>query len=123
MNKQTDKELLELAAKAAGYALYSQTSKSLGTIKYFIRSGGIQKPWNPLEHDGDAFRLAVLLKLAVQYSEDIATFEPVVEVSDTNDRFGGWFDEVLPEVFTEDTYASVRRCIVRAAAEIGKGMK
>ena len=44
----TDQELLEKAAKAAGFNLPSQ----------MIESG-----WNPINDDGDALRLAVKLKL------------------------------------------------------------
>jgi sugar phosphate isomerase/epimerase len=41
----TDKELLELAAKAGGLAFWSENE------------------WNPLDDDGDALRLAVQLKM------------------------------------------------------------
>ena len=44
----TDQELLEKAAKAAGFTLANQ----------MIESG-----WNPITDDGDALRLAVKLKL------------------------------------------------------------
>jgi hypothetical protein len=47
-NEMTDKELLELAAKAAWDAMDNQ----------MIESG-----WNPLTDDGDALRLAVKLNL------------------------------------------------------------
>ena len=49
----TDRELLELAAKAAG----------IKTEFYENDYGEIESEWNPLTDDGDALRLAVKLKL------------------------------------------------------------
>jgi hypothetical protein len=46
----TDKELLELAAKAAGLEVVTPTMLAHGQ-------------WNPLTDDGDALRLAVKLRL------------------------------------------------------------
>ena len=96
----TDKELLELAAKAAGYDLAWIKGKL-----YWKSSLGI---WNPLTDDGDAFRLAVKLGLLI----------------DTNYNHGvGVGSASFEEVFEDnsvDPYAATRRAIVRAAAEIGK---
>ena len=89
----TDRELLELAAKAAGYVELQFDSKIDGLTDY---EGWI---WNPLTDDGDALWLAVKLKLLG----------------------GNYFDSCQFE--TGDPYAATRRAIVRAAAEIGKGMK
>lgn len=53
----TDRELLELAAKAAGVEPYELHDR-------WGDCGGIEKAgWNPLTDDGDALRLAVKLKL------------------------------------------------------------
>jgi hypothetical protein len=97
----TDRELLELAAKAAGYELEPTTEG----YPLYIAMYGL---WNPLEDDGDALRLAVKLQLTI-------------------DLFLGQIkkDNVIicyihgighPQPSLEDT----RRAIVRAAAEIGK---
>ena len=51
---KTDRELLELAAKAAGY-------REAGINKPY--TDGLLKNWNPLTDDGDALRLAVKLGL------------------------------------------------------------
>ena len=51
----TDRELLERAAKAAGY----EYAKHGG----YIVVDGIPGNWNPLTDDGDALRLAVKLYL------------------------------------------------------------
>lgn len=56
----TDRELLELAAKAAGY----EYAKHGGYIVVF----GIPGNWNPLSDDGDALRLAVKLEKADKIS-------------------------------------------------------
>ena len=97
----TDRELLELAAKAAG----------LPWDQWVIDGND---SWNPLTDDGDALRLAVKLCLAVyppEGKEDGAT----VSCPDP----GPW---VIEEGGT-DPYAATRRAIVRAAAEIGKDTK
>lgn len=103
----TDGELLELAAKAAGYKLkYSYKKNGL----FFNYGQQSEKSWNPLLSDGDALRLAA--KLGMQIDIDHAeqrTYilgRTLVDLSHDN-----------------DPYTATRRAIVRAAAEIGKGMK
>ena len=95
----TDKELLELAAKAAGIdpkwdSLYWQ--------------------WNPLTDDGDALRLAVKLRIKSRYNAALGQAlawtggkddcEVVSNIGDSNG----------------DECAATRCAIVRAAAELGK---
>ena len=87
-----DKDLLELAAKAAG----ELTPSWYGNDAYF---DGVLSRWNPLDDDGDALQLAVKIKWVPSRVE-------VVGLS-----------------MNEDPYAATRRAIVRAAAEIGKGME
>ena len=60
----TDTELLEFAAKAGGYSFDGDTLRNNNTD--FEYSG-----WNPLEDDGDAFRLAVSLGLTVVVEADM----------------------------------------------------
>jgi hypothetical protein len=98
----TDKELLELAAKAAGIE-----------INWFKRER-LTGQWNPLTDDGDALRLAVKLKIAVTYPED----ESCVRV-----WYGSMETEPLCDDLGSDPCAATRRAITRAAAEIGKEMK
>lgn len=99
----TDRELLELAAKAAGIYL---TIEWLGHKKY--------KPdWNPLTDDGDALRLAVQLRLVISPNDvTVMVYEP------STMRRG----EVY-ELVGADPYAATSRAITRAAAEIGRNMK
>ena len=103
----TDRELLELAAKAAGY----EYAKHGG----YIVVDGIPGNWNPLTDDGDALRLAAKLKIDIEWQATNPFPEPRVEAYQRNDE-GAYFcaDE------HEDDY---RRAIVRAAAAIGKAMK
>ena len=104
----TDRELLELAAKAAGIKY---------TIKdgLFVAHGNKNKPpipWNPLDDDAEAFRLAVKLWLTIQVDdEDRRTYV----VGSTGRCIG-------TEPHGDDPYAATRRAIVRAAAEIGRAM-
>lgn len=95
---QADRELLEKAAKAAGYdghiAIYGWTA-----------AGGValdrndpQEEWNPLTDDGDALRLAVKLC-----------------ITDLAECVGR---TVFEEGEQSDIYATTRRAIVRAAAAL-----
>jgi hypothetical protein len=106
----TDRELLELAAKAAGYdvewATWVYANKAADGCCFKHR--GTYDYWNPLADDGDALRLAVILGLVVDCSRPSAG-EPYKQ-------HAIWLDE------TCDNATLTRRAIVRAAAEIGKAM-
>jgi hypothetical protein len=102
----TDRELLELAAKAAaGY----EYAKHGGYIVF----DGIPGNWNPLTDDGDALRLAVKLEIAVN---PFAGKTVVAHEYSKRLVCEKW------ELHDEDPYAATRRAIVRAAAEIGRTM-
>lgn len=118
MTKETDRELLELAAKAAGIEIYSWESN----CPLITRSDGQIIEWQPLADDGDALRLAVKLGLTIcnehescgmVYCTDSYDHELPVEYS------GNIGD---PPGITPTDYAATRRAIVRAAAEIGRAM-
>lgn len=98
----TDRELLELAAKAAAFEIVGISDDGMAERA----DGGW---WNPLEDDGDSLRLAFILKMDVAMSCDCC------QVSWwTKDRSINWVNEK-----TED----FKLAIVRAAAEIGKSME
>lgn len=104
------RELLEMAAKAAGIVVSDWLPGSHG---FAIESApGHVRRWNPLTDDGDALRLAV--KLGLEVWTDDAGFVRVMarEVFD-----------VVVEAPSADPYAATRRAITRAAAEIGRTMK
>lgn len=107
----TDRELLELAAKAAGIAVNPWHEKYGLLLSDFDF-----EPWNPLTDDGDALRLAVKLKLCVGYPK-----LPGVEVWVA--CFVGNIFEKITESINTDPCAATRRAIVRAAAEIGRSME
>ena len=96
-----DRELLELAAKAAGETLPHPVARVTHD------RGCAPKLWNPLTDDGDALRLAVKLNLKVMIrllGAGVCSQDGKLNVSE----------------YGEDPYAATRRAIVRAAAEIGK---
>ena len=108
-----DKELLELAAKAAGYELdWDVPPKS---PPWVITGRGEERgpayQFSPLTDDGDALRLAVRLGLTIN------PYKRGIFVS----RDEG--EPVITEEWSEDDYAATRRAIVRASAEIGKETK
>jgi hypothetical protein len=100
-----DRELLELAAKAAGMP-HSDSQWSEYDAEYV--------PWNPLDDDGDALRLAVKLRMGISLPIHKTIKADVVVFTDSsvNVREEG-----------DDPCAATRRAIVRAAAEIGRNMK
>jgi hypothetical protein len=104
-----DRELLELAAKAAGLInpRYVEAT-SWGTGISHGEGDDVYCVWNPLADDGDALRLAVSLGLVVDCSRPSAG-EPF-----KLHHFG-------QENFS-DPYPATRRAIVRAAAEIGRAI-
>jgi len=109
----SDRELLELAAKAAGiYRKYYEFLGESGMIDDDPDGGW----WNPLTDDGDALRLAVKCKLTVCTDGELT-----VSVNEAY-KNGVFVTQSVPDC-NSDHYAATRRAIVRAAAEIGKGMK
>jgi len=109
----TDRELLELAAKAAGllWRGYSSIGEPLININL-----GEPTVWNPLKSNSDAFRLAVALHICVEFGHCLDD-APVVSCGLLEDR-GEW--PMTPNF--PNSQAATRRAIVRAAAEIGKQM-
>jgi hypothetical protein len=114
----TDRELLEAAAKAAGYRVRWVDAPTSFNYEGFLIKTGKKLPngfdaeirWNPLTNSGDAFELAVKLRLTINCSYD--------EVALCGQEFTQ--KEVFLERNGEDPLAATRRAIVRAAAELGK---
>ena len=99
----TDRELLELAAKAASVRILHWNAGEA-----YHEKGGWPFPqkWNPLTDDGDAFRLAVKLGMTtgIEYGRKYAHCSGI------------------KEPITDNECASMRRAIVHAAAQIGNAM-
>ena len=133
----TNRELLELAARAVGGDFISQTEYDEETSGYktrtWIREQGRLIEWNPLTDDGDALRLAVKLKFNFAYKpQDTDNHHPIPSGVTVWLRhpasYGLSHTTKLPAfVFEqhhdEDHCAATRRAIVRAAAAIGEQMK
>jgi hypothetical protein len=94
----TDRELLELAAKAAGIEVFTgEHDDGLHDVDGFA--------WNPLTNDGDALRLAVRTGMDIHCGGEFAKFVGVGEPP-----------RQTMEPRRPDEYAATRRAIVRAAA-------
>jgi len=124
----TDKELLELAAKAAGIKVPSKKDYPYA----YINKTGIHRDisyggdgtrmscWNPLINDGDALRLAVKLGIEIGFDPRAVEATAVARACEVDGQ------TIMPWAWEElepDPYAATRRAIVRAAAEIGREMK
>ena len=101
MDTKTDRELIELAAKAAGVEVEFDADSDPHIDEPIGVFSGL---WNPLRDDGDAFRLAVDLNL--------------FGTPDLNHYLS-----VLSFIRGYDKYTLMRRAIVMAAAKIGEGME
>lgn len=105
-----DHDLLQLAAKAAGIKLeYCPLSGF-----HWVESKYSGLWWDPINVDGDAFRLAVKLDIAFGRH--------------ANTHWARWecnskvFSENAEKEAVQDPLRAARRAIVRAAAEIGKSI-
>lgn len=109
----TDRELLELAAKAAGFTgtvtVYETGYTEMGLSNHFSPRGS--NVWRPLTDDADAFQLAVALDINTGRSgNDCWT---ISDIGDYQEPSNGT---------RSDQCRAMRRAIVRAAAEIGRTM-
>ena len=103
----SDRELLELAAKAAG--IEGEIKKTFGGWPCVMRKNG--HAWQPMHDDGDALRLAVDLDFDIELTEDAAW---AGGINSQNHQLYEWHRNCKS--------AATRRAIVRAAASIGKAM-
>lgn len=105
---KSDRELLELAAKAAEIkGVWNERGQCLVACE---GRGCSYDWWRPLEDDGDALRLAVKLNMKIDISDHD-------ERTRIRDEYG---DVVLVCVHNECAMKATRRAIVRAAAAIGE---
>lgn len=126
-----DRELLDLAAKAAGakWSDYSDKTPDHWRIKH---ADGVWRAWNPLTDDGDALRLMVALDLHPTLTSE-GHIECWSQHPHDPEKYLGrgrcWFGEGNRRMtdcpgasWEPDRLAATRRAIVRAAAEIGKAL-
>lgn len=91
-----ERELLDLAAKAAGIEVWTDIDGNL----YTDTTIGAEVRWNPLDDDGDALRLAVKLGIDIT--------QAVYMQTDAN------------QGYEDPPYELTRRAIVVEAAEMGR---
>lgn len=112
----TDRELLELAAKAAELDVRWEHWPSTSRGAFYLPNGQSSErhgeglaQWNPIADDGDALRLAATLGIDIEWRADgrVAAY-----------RHANGYCFTAFESSREDRAANVRRAIVRAAAEI-----
>lgn len=112
MTNYTDREILELAARAVGInGTYTESffdpecpiSHGILHNKY-----GTEWCWNPIEDDTDAFRLMIDLHLMPKIYDEIVII--TIRHKDLT---------VMSKIDKKGVYAATRRAIVLAAAELG----
>lgn len=97
-----DRELLGLAAKAAGRKVFSYIDDPI--FGCGINDGDTDsKLWNPLTDDGDRYRLLAKLKGKIDFNKQFVAIGDVV-------------------MFWPESEPNEARAVVRAAAEIGKSI-
>ena len=113
----TDQELLAYAAKAIDYTY----DVEYGILFGFDRDGNAfgNTNWNPLENDGDAFRLAAELLLSIHQYRDYITVDSVLPHPGL-DPEKPWGDTCPQNCDQTDRTRVIRRTIVKVAAEIGQ---
>lgn len=114
----SDRELIQAAARAAGYAVHAL--RQAERDRDYPEQIGLWIPdestcWNPLIDSGHALRLAVKLNLAI-FPDDYPKAEKpyvLVEASDPGQR-----PTHASEFHGADQFAATRRAITRAAAAL-----
>lgn len=117
----SDRELLELAAKAAGLVVQRSRLNDPACEDLLIQTRDDHElhleGWNPLTDDGDALRIAIKLKMNVYAA---AHNYVCVEVPPEGDEGPICIEEDTSIVDNIQACAATRRAIVRAAAELGR---
>lgn len=118
MTNETDRKLLELAAKAAGEkAVWFENTGNGFCMGIEVEPGnplGFDR-WNPLEDDGDALRLLMRIggKVDINHKTKRSYAYATLRTMDTPFFF---------DPHCQDSSLATRRAIVRLAAEIGRTM-
>jgi len=107
---KTDRELLELAAKAEGHGIWIDDE---GSGLVFLNDKFTGVLWNPLHNDGDALRLASKLRLMIKPGKHLGDG---CTVESQQSGIAGC------TCFRDDPAEQMRVAIVRAAASIGEQM-
>ena len=116
MTKDTDRDLLEKAAKVAGIDIKPHGNNKTSRDLLFTYKG---QNWNPLTNDGDALRLLTKLPYRELYCSEIGATVSWRRADGSGHGFK--CDEYASE-HNGDLNAATRLAIVRAAAVIGEAM-
>lgn len=118
----SDRELLEMAAKAARVGAPDGVRSDGAWWWYNSTMDGEGSKWNPLANDGDALRLAVKLSIRIEPYSGV-NIHPKFTLANITDVYSLHDDAIrLSERHDGAPDAATRRAIVRAAAEIGSRM-
>ena len=114
----TDRELLELAAKAADIDWCAYHPDRVDNCSLCLQPNG--RIWNPLVDDGDALRL--LAAMPSLWSLSLKFGAPTVEMNVWWGTGGEKTNKIAREFAGDgaDVAAAIRRAIVRAAADVGR---
>lgn len=118
MTEKTDRELLELAAKACGYLTWWVVEKQLW-VREKDQEIETWWPWNPLDYDADALRLLEEMPGCSLYVSEIGA---TVFLPRNQGEHGLKCDEYASE-HGDDLQKAIRQAIVRARIAIGESMK
>lgn len=119
----SDRELLELAARAIGLQIVPESyAEEFGfTAKHYVGW------WNPLTDGVDLLRLALKLRISINYETDLDEECETVRfiVASAGEGVNGFplIREELMIENEEDIFEAAHRAIVRVAAEIGRSTK
>lgn len=120
-----DRDLLQLAAKAAGIAVYwveyhdqpPEGNEGFWAVRNdgpHNRRSGDGRLWDPLDDNGDALALAVNLRLVVDCDFEVGDRDLATHCC----AFDGKTNYAAIEHHRHGPYAATRRAIVRAAAAL-----
>jgi hypothetical protein len=112
----SDRELLELAAKAAGIGGGWEWPRGAKAATFYRDASG--KAWNPLTDGDDALRLALTLNLTIRVLEKCVFVETNPETLLGQSQYSA-----LEMYVNGDKYAATCRAIVCVAAAIAEQMK
>lgn len=114
----TDRELVELAAKAIGLPILRWLNDVDATAVIDNRTYAI---WGPLYDDGDALRLAVDLRITLNFTECACCVSTYAnQLDEDGPDFCIRHSKKYDDCETTDPFVATRIAIVRTAAEIGR---
>ncbi|MBF5007614.1 hypothetical protein [Diaphorobacter caeni] len=115
----TDHKLMEMAAKACGWAMVPNSERQCGGINVHVGGGATIVNFNPLKNSAAAFELMVKLRLTVfvwDEGDQASAAKSLPNGEDPDPTGKAWHADYVQE--DGDLAAATRRAITRAAAAI-----